>query len=243
MRKQLIYDIPTRVLHWILAGFFVTAFLIANTIDDESPAFSYHMLAGLLLGFTVLLRIIWGFVGTTHARFTSFALHPGDLIAYFSGILSGDKRKWAGHNPASSWAAIMMFGLALSLGATGYLMSTGQKETFEDVHELLANAFLAVVLMHIAGVVLHSLRHRDKIGLAMMDGKKSDVLPAETISKSRPLVALLFVVLIGSFAAHLANNFDGQNQTLNLFGTTLQLGEQEGDNGAEQADEDNENDD
>jgi cytochrome b len=98
MRNQLIYDIPTRFFHWLFAGLFVVAFLIAKTVDDESSVFSYHMLAGLVLSFTVILRLAWGFVGTKHARFTSLALHPKDLVAYFTGILSGDKRKWAGHN-------------------------------------------------------------------------------------------------------------------------------------------------
>ncbi|MBK8205032.1 MAG: cytochrome b/b6 domain-containing protein [Bdellovibrionales bacterium] len=116
------------------AGLFVTAFLIAKTVDDESLVFSYHMLAGLILGFTVLLRILWGVVGTKHSKFSSFALHPKSLVAYFSGILSGDKRRWFGHNPASSWATIAMFCFALGLGLTGYLMASGQKETFEHIH-------------------------------------------------------------------------------------------------------------
>lgn len=228
MRNQLIYDIPTRIFHWLFAGLFVVAFLIAKTVDDDSPVFSYHMLAGLILGFTVLLRLVWGAVGTKHSRFASFALHPKDLLAYFKGILSGDKRKWAGHNPASSWAALVMFGLAIGLGTTGYLMSTGQKEAFEDVHELLANGFLVVVLMHIAGVALHTLRHFDGIAMAMIDGSKSGVSQSETISNSRPVVALFFVGLVATFATHLASNFDSQKQTLNLFGSTLQLGENEG---------------
>ncbi|MGE0631238.1 MAG: cytochrome b/b6 domain-containing protein [Pseudobdellovibrionaceae bacterium] len=233
MRNRLIYDIPTRLFHWLFAGLFIATFLIAKTVDDESPIFSYHMLAGLLLGFTVLLRFVWGFVGSKYSRFASFALHPKDLLAYFGGILSGDKRKWAGHNPASSWATLAMLALSLGLGATGYLMASGQKEAFEDVHELLANGFLVVVLMHVAGVILHALRHHDGIAMTMIDGAKSDILQAEATSNSRPAVALLFVGLIATFAVHLARNFDGQKQTLNFFGTTLQLGENEEGDGAE----------
>lgn len=246
MRNRLIYDIPTRLFHWLFAGLFITAFLIAKTVDDESPVFSYHMLAGLLLAFTVLLRIVWGFVGSKHSRFVSFALHPKDLLAYFTSILSGDKRKWAGHNPASSWATLAMLALSLGLGLTGYLMASGQKETFEDVHELLANGFLVVVLMHIAGVVLHALRHRDGIAMTMIDGAKSEVSQTETISNSRPAVALFFVGLIATFAVHLARSFDSQKQILNFFGTALQLGENEESEGAEHAtasDGNNENED
>lgn len=227
MRKQLVYDLPLRLFHWLFAALFIVAFLIAKTIDDESPLFSYHMLAGLLLGFVVSLRLVWGFVGTTHSRFSGFALHPRDLITYFTGILSGEKRKWSGHNPASSWAAILMFTFALGLGLTGYLMTSGQKETFEDVHELLANGFLVVVLMHIAGVVLHTLRHQDKIGFSIVDGHKQGTPSGETIASSQPIIAILFIVLTATFALHLASSFNRQTQTLNLFGTQLQLGETE----------------
>ncbi len=229
MKNRLIYDMPTRLFHWLFAGLFITAFLIAKNADDESPVFSYHMLAGLLLVFTVLLRIAWGFLGSKHSRFASFALHPKDLVAYFSGILLDDKRKWAGHNPASSWATLAMLALSLGLGITGYLMASGQKETFEDIHELLANGFLVVVLLHVAGVALHALRHRDGIAMTMIDGAKSDIPQTQTISNSKPAVALLFVGLVTTFAVHLARNFDGQKQTLNFFGTTLHLGENEGD--------------
>ncbi len=242
MRSRLIYDIPTRLFHWLFAGLFIAAFLIAKTVDDDSPIFSYHMLAGLLLGFTVLLRIVWGFVGSKYSRFASFALHPEDLMAYFSGILSGDKRKWAGHNPASSWATLAMLTLSLGLGVTGYLMASGQKEAFEDVHELLANGFLVVVLMHVAGVVLHALRYHDGIAMTMIDGAKSDIPETETISNSRPAIAMLLAGLVATFAVHIAKNFDGQKRTLNFFGTTLQLGENEDGDGAKNgaAGEDNE---
>lgn len=227
MKKQLIYDLPTRVFHWLFAGLFVTAFVIAKTVDDDSPVYSYHMLAGLLLGFTVLMRIIWGFVGTKYARFSSFALHPKDLADYFRRIVSGDKKRWSGHNPASSWAGIIMMLFALGLGLTGYLMANGQKESFEDIHELLANGFLIVVLLHVAGVLLHALRHRDGIGMAMLDGQKREFVTNDTILNSRPAVALFFIVLVAGFSMHLFKNYNSQNQTLKLFGSTLQLGEAE----------------
>lgn len=227
MRNQLVYDLPLRLFHWVFAGLFITSFLIAKIVDDESVVFSYHMLAGLLLSFVVILRIVWGFVGTRHSRFSGFALHPRDLVTYIIGILSGDKLKWSGHNPASSWATLAMLALALGLGLTGYLMAGGQKETFEDVHELLANGFLVVVLMHVAGVVLHAFRHQDGIAFSMVDGAKAGTPSGEAISGSRPVIAMLFMGLVATFALYLANNFDSQTQTLNLFGNQLQLGENE----------------
>lgn len=241
MKNQLVYDLPMRIFHWLFAGLFIAAFFIAKTIDDDSPVFSYHMLAGLLLGFTVLLRILWGFVGAKYSRFNSFALHPKDLVAYLMGILTGDKRKWPGHNPASSWAALAMFGLALGLGITGYLMASGQTEEFEDIHELFANGFLVVVLMHVAGVVVHSLRHQDAIALSMVHGEKKDVAITDGIPTSRPGVAFLFAALVLIFATQLAGGFDSKTQTLNFFGTSLQLGEGEENESDEQGDTNKEN--
>jgi cytochrome b len=227
MNKHLIYDLPTRLFHWLFAGLFVTAFIIAKTMDDESPLFSYHMLAGMLLGFVVVLRLIWGFVGTKYARFASFALYPRDLVAYFSAMLSGDKRKWVGHNPASSWATLLMFGLALALGITGYLMVNGQKETFEDIHELLANGFLIVVLLHVAGIILHTMRHQDSILLTMIGGAKYGIAVPEPV-KPRPVAGFVFLALVACFGLYLKSGFDSERATLAFLGTTLSLGEIEG---------------
>lgn len=246
MRQHLVYDLPTRLFHWLFAGLFLTAFIIAKTIDDDSVWFNYHSLAGLTLGFLVLLRILWGLFGTRHARFSGFALKPIDLINYFKGILAGEKRRWAGHNPASSWAGIVMMVMALGLATTGYLMTSGpDKETFEDVHELLANGFIIVVVLHVAGIILHTIRHQEMIGLSMIDGRKADVAIDQTIPSSKSKFGILLVGLVVAFGLHLFKNYDSQTQALQFFGTTLQLGENEG-SGHEQEtklDEDDVNDD
>jgi len=225
MKKHLIYDLPTRIFHWGLAGLFVFAFFIAKTVDDENPTFSYHMLAGLMLGGLVVLRIIWGFIGTNYARFSSFALHPKDLIQYMKGILSGNKKRWAGHNPASSWAALIMMGSALMLAVSGILMTSGYKESFEDIHELFANAFLVTVLLHIAGVSLHALRHQDGIALTMVHGKKEEDKEHFEISGHRPVAALLLIVLMGVFGGYLSKNFNTSTGHLDFFGRSLSLSE------------------
>jgi cytochrome b len=76
MPRVLIWDLPTRMFHWLLTiGFFISA-AISVTADDDNPLFSVHMIVGIVLGVMVLLRIVWGFVGTRHARFTSFLFSP-----------------------------------------------------------------------------------------------------------------------------------------------------------------------
>lgn len=227
MERELVYDLPTRVFHWCFAGLFAAAFTIAQTIDDDSVVFSWHMLAGLTVGFLVLLRVAWGFTGTRHARFADFVLNPVELVRYFAAILGGAKRRWAGHNPASSWAALTMMTLALGLVTTGWLMSSGDKETFEDFHELFANAFLVVVVLHVAGIVLHKLRHGEMLALSMLDGRKAAVPAGEAIASGRNAVGVLFLALAAGFVLVLWNNFDPGERVLRLYGTTLQLGEVE----------------
>lgn len=231
MKRHLVYDLPTRVFHWLFAVFFLTSFIIVKTVDDESPNYVFHMLSGLMLSFAVILRIIWGVLGTQHARFTGFVLNPLELVNYFKGLLTGDKRRWSGHNPASSWAAIIMMLLALGLGLTGYLMTSGgDKESFEDIHELFANSFIIVVVLHVAGIILHTLRHKEAIALSMVDGKKElkeESVNSDGIKSTSSSVGILFLGLITAFALYLAKNYDSQTRSLNLFGTTLQLGESE----------------
>lgn len=239
MRNVLIYDLPTRILHWTFAILFISAFAIAKVVDDESSVFVYHMFAGLTLSFVVILRLVWGFIGSKHSRFSDFSLRPKDLKSYFMHFFTGEKLKWSGHNPASSWAAILMFILALGLGVTGYLMTSGGgKEIFEDLHELLANSFVVVVALHVGGIILHSLRHRDNIGFSMIDGHKQDVPSDEAIKGQRSGVAILFVGLIAMFVVHLSHSYDGPSNTLKLFGTTLQLEKAEGHSGGGESEDD-----
>ncbi len=228
MRQVLVYDSPTRVFHWLFAGFFVTAFAISNLVDDESARFSLHMLAGLGMVFVVVLRLIWSLVGTRHARLTDLVLNPAQLIAYFKGMFSGDSRRWIGHNPASSWAAVAMIGLAIGLGITGYLMATGgENDSIKEVHELMANAFLVVVLLHIAGVAVHVLKHRDHLQASMVTGRKQALTGDQEAVRSVPVAGWAFVLLTGLFMGYLVQHYDAQARTLDLFGTTLQLGENE----------------
>jgi cytochrome b len=225
MDKAKVYDLPTRLFHWLFAGIFVAAYAIAKLVDGESAWFSQHMLLGLILFVTTLLRVVWGIFGSKYARFSSFPLSPLRLVEYFRDILSTKGGSYFAHNPASAWAAVAMIVLALGLGVTGYLMASGQKETFEDIHELMANAFAFVVVAHVAGVVLHSLRHRDGIALSMIHGRKDNKEGASPLAKSHSLVAIGMAGIVGLFAFHTYKNYDAAQATTSVFGVKLQLGE------------------
>lgn len=227
MKNTKVYDLPTRFLHWLFAGLFLGAFLIAKTVDDDSWLFSYHMLMGLTLVMVASLRIIWGFVGTEHARFRSFPLKPARLAEYFKSILFSRGNIYSGHNPASAWATVVMLSLALGLGVTGYLMSNGGGEILEEAHEILAHAFAFVVVAHIAGLILHTLRHRDGIAWSMISGNKEVSGEVRAIQKTRPVAALGFAVVVGIFAFQVYSNYDPAQGATNVLGVQVLLGEGE----------------
>jgi len=228
MRKISVYDLPVRLFHWLFALLFIAAFAIVKLVDDESPLFSYHMLAGLSIAFLLVLRIIWGFTGTRYARFSSFKLKPLELMVYLKDAVFTKTRSYLGHNPASSYAAVVMFACAIGLAVSGILMSTGgENDTLEEVHELLSNIFLISVIVHVLGIVFHHLKHRDSLWSSMIDGKKKTISGARGIASTRPVAFLILVILFVSWIGYLATNYDNNTQTLNIMGTELRLGEAE----------------
>jgi len=235
MKKLLIYDWPTRFFHWTFAALLVSAYLVAQTADSESSFFSYHMILGLTLAFVALLRIVWGIIGSRYARFSGFPLRPSQIFSYFKELFSKDAKLWVGHNPASSWTAIVMLFLALGLAVSGVLMAERvQKDVWEEVHELFANFFLVAVVAHIGGVVFHMLKHRDALGMSMLHGQKQiRDGDAEGIVKPHLVAGLVFLALTAAFFFNLLSRYDQQQRALHIFGATLHLGEGEGEHGHE----------
>lgn len=234
MQKVKVYDLPTRAFHILFGLLFVTSFFIGKFIDDDSALYAYHMLSGLTMAFMVILRVLWGIFGTKYAKFSSFKLNPKELIEYLQAVVSGKTKRELGHNPASSYAAIVMFLLTFALVATGLLMVNGLgKEFFEEVHELFAFGFLITVIFHIAGVVFHQLRHQDRMIFSMFNGQKEIVESQSGITKNAPVALLFFLILVVGFSSNLLANFDSQKGTLNVLGKELQLGEKENEHGSD----------
>lgn len=228
MENSKAFDLPIRIFHWVFALLFITSFTIAKVIDDESSLYVYHMLSGLLMVFLVLFRVIWGFVGSKTSRFSSYQLNPSEMVSYFRSVISTNSKRYLGHNPASSYAAVLMMLFALGLGFSGLMMSLRiNKHFFEDIHELLANGFLIMVIFHIAGVLLHHIRHNDGMIFSMFNGKKAKVDGESDIKSNHKIVAFIFVIFIVAMGSYLLKNFDGNSGKLNAFGVQLQLAENE----------------
>jgi cytochrome b len=226
-RRTLVWDLPVRIFHALLAASFLLAWVLAVTSDDESRAFAAHALLGLFIAALVVFRLAWGLIGTRHARFGAFAVRPTDLAAYLKGLVGGPEREYVGHNPASSYASAAMLVLLIGLVATGVLLGRGN-EAVEDLHPILAHAMLALVGIHVLGVILHTVRHRDPIALGMIDGRKQ-VASSAAIRSARPVSALILGVLLASWAAALWRGYDpaAGRLTVPVLGTTLSLEEME----------------
>ncbi|PKN55004.1 MAG: cytochrome b [Deltaproteobacteria bacterium HGW-Deltaproteobacteria-14] len=228
MKRILVWDLPTRLFHWLLAGGFIAAFVIANVAGHRDALFPVHMLVGLSLAFMVVLRLVWGFVGTRYARFRSFLFGPKAVLGYLRGVASGTGERHIGHNPGSSMAIFAFLALFLGLAVTGILMGGGS-EAAEDVHELLAYALLVTAIAHVLGIALHTWRHRENIAKTMVDGHKEGA-PDAAITGAKPVIALVFIALTGLFAWRVVAGYDATTKqlTLPLIGQTLQLGKVEG---------------
>ena len=168
--RRLIWDLPTRVFHWALAGSFIGAYLLA----EEDGARTLHVMFGYTVAGLLAFRLLWGFVGSRHSRFSDFAFSPAAAVRYLRDLAGGRARDYDGHNPAASWGVYALLLLAGATVVTGWLNynAIGGKEAFEEVHETLANAWLAMVAVHLAGVVVGSLAHRRNLVATMIDGHR-----------------------------------------------------------------------
>ena len=200
MNKILVWDWPVRIGHWLLVGAFALAWI---TGDSEEWRLVHAFAGGTVVG-VILFRLLWGFVGTRHARFTSFVRGPGAVLDYVFGLLRGDASKYAGHNAAGGWAIVALLALGLLTGASGWLVYQDLGgEWLEEVHEALATGMLTVAAVHVAGVVVSSLAHRENLVRSMLTGFKFG-RPDEAIAGARPVVVMLLLVWVAACAWWLA---------------------------------------
>ena len=100
----------------LLAGGFLASYFIAKALGEDSAALPYHAMIGLTLCLMVLLRLVWGVLGTKWARLTALRLSPLELRSYFQGVLATKGKKYVGHNPATTVTMLLIFALVLALG-------------------------------------------------------------------------------------------------------------------------------
>lgn len=164
-----VWDPIVRIFHWSL----VLSFGVAWFTPQSSE--TIHRWAGYFAVTLILLRLLWGVLGTPYARFSQFVRHPAAVVRYLLAILSGREARHIGHNPAGGAMVLALMAAMAATALTGWMMTTDAYygvEWVETGHSLSAHGLLLLVFMHIGGVVLASLRHRENLVGAMITGRK-----------------------------------------------------------------------
>jgi len=177
-----VWDIFVRVFHWSLVATFTVAYV------TEEELLSLHVAAGYAVAGLVMLRLLWGFIGTRHARFSDFVYRPAEVKVFLKDTMQLRAKRYIGHNPAggamillmlaslvlTSLTGIALYGIGESAGPLAMLaQSYGMfEEPMEGLHEFFANLTLLMVLIHVAGVLVESLIHHENLAKSMLTGLK-----------------------------------------------------------------------
>jgi cytochrome b len=198
-----VWDPLVRIFHWSLVAAFAIAWLSG---DEESRL---HELAGYAVIGLVLVRIVWGFIGTRYARFSDFVYRPSTVLAYAREMLVGKPKHYLGHNPLGGMMVLALLVSLPAAGVTGLALqgaeqgtgpfaslsagttvtmpaviakamaddddeeeNEGNEKLWEELHEFFANLTLLLVVLHITGVIIGSLAHRENLVRAMLTGRK-----------------------------------------------------------------------
>jgi cytochrome b len=190
-----VWDRFLRFFHWTLVLCFATAY-----ISGEVHASTIHVLVGYVLCVLLAARVYWGFKGSEYARFRAFIFPIGEALEYLRSMLKGNPKHYYGHNPAGALMVFTMFGLLAVIFVSGLLtlgtidfegpmvflanrVSDESSYTFRHLHQWLPNLALALVVLHLLGVVVGSIQHKENLVRAMLTGKKSP--PSQTGSSNQ----------------------------------------------------------
>lgn len=181
--ERKVWDLPVRLFHWTLAAAFIGAY-VTNKMGVSY--FKYHLWCGYIVIILVFFRIVWGFIGTRHARFFNFVQGPIKTLNYARDLVLDKPRIYIGHNPLGAWMVlILLAGLAVQavtglfgndeIYNFGPLYSYAGKDlsvTLTSLHRHLFYWILGAVILHVAAVAAHAIFGRENLVKAMFTGKK-----------------------------------------------------------------------
>lgn len=207
MKKVLVWDLPTRLFHWLLVAAFAGAYFSGETGGNW---LIWHARFGFLIVGLVVFRLVWGFAGSTYARFTTFVRGPGSIKAYLAGQWQG-----LGHNPLGALSVIALLGLvALQVGSglfafnddTGFsgpfydLVSKVVGENATRLHHKIIDLLILLVGLHLGAIIYYTRVRKNNLLIPMITGHK-EVTQGES-AKGGGLVALIVALLIAAAAAY-----------------------------------------
>jgi cytochrome b len=173
-----VWDRAVRSLHWGLAVAVVAAWLTGGLAGLQHEV---HELAGYVAGAVVLARLAWGGVwgraGSRFARFSQFVRGPAVTWAYLKEVAKGSATRHLGHNPLGGWMVVLLLSCVAALSITGILYTTDWLWGYEwlyRLHAVLGWLILALVALHLLGVLFTSGQHGENLVRAMITGDKPE---------------------------------------------------------------------
>ena len=164
-----VWGAVVRLLHWTLAAAVATAW--ASSEHDAM----LHEAAGWVALAATALRLLWGACGSRRARFSQFVRGPRGTWCYLRDVLRSRAPRHLNHNPLGAWMVVALLAAVIGTGATGWLFTTDRwwgDARVAALHEGLAWTLAVLAVLHVAGVVFTSLRHRENLPWAMLTGIK-----------------------------------------------------------------------
>jgi len=218
-KPVLIWNIPVRLFHWLLAASFLGAW-----ITTDNRFLNIHAFLGYFIGGLVLFRLFWGLFGGPHARFQDFYYSYSDVKKFLLGIVTMRPVHYAGHNPAGSWAIYGMLAFLVVIILSG-VMSLGGDEghgllanwtgikfgsLVANIHNGLASLMAWLVAAHILGVAVESYLHKENLTKSMVTGVKE---VGSSIKAARParFTALLLITATVAAFSYLFQHYDDRN--------------------------------
>ena len=203
-RKVHVWDLPTRFFHWSLLALVLVAWF---TGEEEGAAAMIHRYAGEAIAGLIVFRVIWGFAGGEHARFADFAAGPSVIIAHVRDLFSQRPKRHLGHNPLGGVAVFLLLAVVAGIVVTG--LFSGSEESagpfaglwgleLSEAHEALFRVLQGLVVLHVLGVVVESVKAKDALVPAMITGSKRRRAdePGEN-AKRAGVVALVVALAVG----------------------------------------------
>jgi len=204
MQKQLIWDLPTRLFHWLLVASIVAQYVTAEWLDN---AVQWHFYIGYFTLGLLAFRLVWGIVGPTYARFSQFVKGPRAVFGYIHTLFDKNSQPVAGHNPLGGWFVIVMLVLLMVQGVSGLFMTddifldgpyrgaVGEStlEAMNTLHHLAFDILLWVIGLHIGAILFYAVYKKQKLVPPMLHGKKATADAG--IPSSRLWLAVVIVLL------------------------------------------------
>jgi len=204
-----IWDLPTRLFHWVLVITITGSWLSRDVLH-----FQAHLFFGYLLFFLLLFRILWGFIGATYSQFRHFFYPWQDVKNHLQQVIEGEPSQYDGHNPAGSWMIFLLLGMLLLITITGIITLGGEEQSgplqtwvsistgifIHSIHQILAWLLLALISIHLAGVLIEQWISRRSLIRAMMVGHHD----RNRTSRQSQLIAIIITLIFPALSYSLS---------------------------------------